>query len=53
MKLRQGKFRVDIRKRLFTKRVVGHWNRLPREVGTAPSLSELKECLDDTLSHTV
>ncbi|KAK4827811.1 hypothetical protein QYF61_021803 [Mycteria americana] len=53
MKLRQGKLRLDIRKRFFTERVVGHWNRLPREVVMAPSLSEFKEHLNDTLSHMV
>jgi len=34
-------------------RVVGHWSGLLREVVTAPSLSELKERLDNALSHTV
>ena len=53
MKLHQGKFRLDIRKRFFTERVVGHWNRLPRELLMAPSLSEFKEHLDDALSHMV
>ncbi|KAK4832801.1 hypothetical protein QYF61_025669 [Mycteria americana] len=53
MKLPQGKFRLDIRKRFFTERVVSHWNRLPRAVVTASSLSEFKERLDDALSHMV
>ncbi|KAK4829369.1 hypothetical protein QYF61_003296 [Mycteria americana] len=51
MKLHQGKFRLDIKKRFFTERVVGHWNSLPREVVTAPSPSGFKERLDEALSH--
>jgi len=53
VKLRQGKFGLHIRKRFFTKRVVAHWSRLPSEVVTAPSLSELKKRLDCALSHMV
>jgi len=53
MKLHQGKVRLDIRKRFFTERVVSHWNRLPREVVMAPSLSEFKEPLKNAFSHMV
>jgi len=52
-KLREGRFRLDIRKKFFTIRVVKHWNRFPREVVEAPSLETFKARLDDALSNLV
>jgi len=50
-KLNQERFRLDIRKHFLTERVVTQWNRLPREVLGAPSLSVLKRHLDNALDN--
>ena len=52
LKLHHGKFRLDIRKKFSTERVK-HWNKLPREVVMAPSLSVFKKCLDNALRYMV
>ena len=35
-KLAEGRFRLEIRKKFFTVKVVRHWNRLPGETVNAP-----------------
>jgi len=52
-KLKEGKYRLDARKKFFTVRVVRHWQRLPRETVDAPSLEVLKARLDSALSNLV
>ncbi|KFZ56413.1 hypothetical protein N321_08831, partial [Antrostomus carolinensis] len=52
-KLKEGRFRLDIRKKYLTVRVVRHWNRLPKEVVDAPSLEVFKARLDEALSSLV
>jgi len=49
-KLKEGRFRLDIRKKFFTMKMVKHWNRLPREV--AP-LETFKVRLDGALSNLI
>ena len=52
-KLRQWRFRLDIRRKIFIQRVVTHWNRLPKEVVDAPSLQAFKARLDVALGSLV
>ncbi|KFM07127.1 hypothetical protein AS27_08220, partial [Aptenodytes forsteri] len=52
-KLKEGGFRLDIRKKFFTMRVARHWNRLPREAVDAPSPEVFKARLDGALSNLV
>ena len=52
-KQEEGRFRRDIRKKLFTVRVVRHWHRLPREVVNAPSLETFKARMDEAVSNLV
>jgi len=52
-KLKEGRFRLDIRNKFFTVRVVKHWNRLTREAVDAPSLAVFQARMDGALSNLV
>ena len=52
-KLRQGRFRLDMRRKFFTQSLVTHWNRLPKEVVDALLLEAFKARLDVALGSLV
>ena len=52
-KLKEGRYRLDIRKKFLTVRVVSHWNKLSREAVDAPSLEVFEASLDRALSNLV
>ena len=49
-KLKESRYRLDIRRKSSTVRVVRHWTRLPREVVEAPSLETLKARQEEAVS---
>ncbi|KFP51650.1 hypothetical protein N323_02296, partial [Cathartes aura] len=52
-KLKEGRFRLDMRKKCFTMRVVRHWNGFPREAVDVPSLEVFEVRFNRALSNLV
>jgi len=52
-KLEEGRFGLDTRKKIFSVKVMRHWNRLPREDVDAPCMEAFRTRLDRALSNLV
>ena len=52
-KLEESRFRLDVRKKFLTVRMMRHWNRLPSKVVGAPSQEAFKARLDGAVSNLV
>lgn len=52
MKPKEGSFRMDIKRKVSPRGWLDTGKRLPRELGTAASLTELRRLLDRALGHT-
>ena len=52
-RLKEGIFRLDVRGKLFTEKVMRHWHSLPREVVNVPSLEMLKVMLKGALGSLI
>ena len=51
--MREGRFKLDVRRKFFTERVMRCWNRLPREDVDTPPLEVFKAMLDGALDSLV
>ncbi|KFQ67427.1 hypothetical protein N335_13692, partial [Phaethon lepturus] len=52
-KLKEGRFRLDLRKKFLPVRVVKQWHKFPGEVVDAPSLETFQVRLDGALSNLI